>query len=199
MRPTLTGNLPDVRPAIAGSAVCVVPLRIGGGTRLKILQAMALGTPVVSTSKGAEGLDVTPGRDILIGDTPDAFAAQVVRLLNDAALADTLSAGRQGPRAVPLHLDALRRHPRRGGAAGGGERGRDTSMSDAPRIRRVLARVAGLACLIAAATAVPYLYGWSVAGPDRVYTGLMFDVPDHAQVPGRGSPPRATGCSSPTR
>jgi glycosyltransferase involved in cell wall biosynthesis len=90
-RPTLTGNLPDVRPAIAGSAVCVVPLRLGGGTRLKILQAMALGTPVVATSKGAEGLDVTPGRDILIGDTPDAFAAHVIRLLNDPGLADTLS------------------------------------------------------------------------------------------------------------
>ena len=91
-RLTLTGHLPDVRPAIAGSAVCVVPLRIGGGTRLKILQAMALGTPVVATSKGAEGLDVTPGRDILIGDTPETFASHVLRLLRDRGFADNMAA-----------------------------------------------------------------------------------------------------------
>ncbi|HNV03020.1 MAG TPA: glycosyltransferase [Vicinamibacterales bacterium] len=91
-RMTLTGHLPDVRPAVAESAVCVVPLRIGGGTRLKILQAMALGTPVVSTSKGAEGLAVTPGRDILIGDSPDQFAAHVLRLLADAELGTRLAA-----------------------------------------------------------------------------------------------------------
>ena len=69
-----------------------MPLRVGGGTRLKILQAMALGTPVVATSKGAEGLDVTPGRDILIGDTPEEFAAHVIRLLADRALADNVAA-----------------------------------------------------------------------------------------------------------
>jgi glycosyltransferase involved in cell wall biosynthesis len=86
-----TGYLPDVRAAIAESAVCVVPLRIGGGTRLKILQAMALGTPVVSTTKGAEGLDVTPGHDILIGDTADELAAHVLRLLDDPALATRLA------------------------------------------------------------------------------------------------------------
>jgi polysaccharide biosynthesis protein PslH len=91
-RLTLTGHLADVRPAVAESAVCVVPLRIGGGTRLKILQAMALGTPVVATSKGAEGLDVTPGRDILIGDTPGTFAAHVLSLLSDRGLADNMAA-----------------------------------------------------------------------------------------------------------
>ena len=88
----LTGHLPDVRPAVAGSAICVVPLRVGGGTRLKILQAMALGTPVVATSKGAEGLDVTPGRDILIGDTPETFASHVLGLLSDRRLADNMAA-----------------------------------------------------------------------------------------------------------
>ena len=91
-RMTLTGRLPDVRPAIAESAVCVVPLRVGGGTRLKILQAMALGTPVVATSKGAEGLDVTPEHDILIGDTPERFAAHVLRILEDPALGARLAA-----------------------------------------------------------------------------------------------------------
>jgi glycosyltransferase involved in cell wall biosynthesis len=82
----LTGYLDDVRPAIAQSWACVVPLRVGGGTRLKILEAMALGTPVVSTSKGAEGLEATYGEDILVADTPAEFADAVLRLLYDRAL-----------------------------------------------------------------------------------------------------------------
>ena len=89
---TFTGRLPDVRGEVTGSAVSVVPLKTGGGTRLKILEALALGTPVVSTSKGAEGLDVTPGEDILIGDTPQAFAAQVIRVLGDVPLRRHLAA-----------------------------------------------------------------------------------------------------------
>jgi glycosyltransferase involved in cell wall biosynthesis len=82
----LSGYVDDIRPVIARAAVCVVPLRQGSGTRLKILEAMALGTPVVATSKGAEGLDITPGHDILIADEPEEFAHQVIRLLRDAAL-----------------------------------------------------------------------------------------------------------------
>lgn len=88
----LTGYLDDIRPAIAQSWICVVPLQIGGGTRLKILEAMALGTPVVATSKGAEGLDVTPGEDILIADEPTEFADLVLRLLGDQALRARLAA-----------------------------------------------------------------------------------------------------------
>lgn len=92
----LTGYLDDIRPCVTQSWACIVPLRIGGGTRLKILEAMALGTPVVATSKGAEGLEVTPEEDILIADEPVAFAEQVVRLLEDAALRAKLSQnGRQ--------------------------------------------------------------------------------------------------------
>lgn len=87
---TLTGYLEDVRPRIARSAVCVVPMTVGGGTRLKILEAMALGTPVVSTAKGAEGLEVTPGQDILIADTPQDFAEAVARILGDPGLRDRL-------------------------------------------------------------------------------------------------------------
>jgi glycosyltransferase involved in cell wall biosynthesis len=81
-----TGWLPDIRAYVAASRVCVVPLRQGGGTRLKILEAMALGTPVVATTKGAEGLDLTNGEDILIADDPAAFADATVRLLTDDAL-----------------------------------------------------------------------------------------------------------------
>lgn len=88
---TFTGWLPDIRAFVAASRVCVVPLREGGGTRLKILEAMALGTPVVATTKGAEGLDVTDGEDILIADDPRAFADATVRLLRDDALHDRIA------------------------------------------------------------------------------------------------------------
>ena len=87
----LSGYVDDIRPVIARAAVCVVPLRQGGGTRLKILEAMALGTPVVATSKGAEGLEVTPGYDILIADEPAEFAQQVINLLGDGALRHRLA------------------------------------------------------------------------------------------------------------
>ena len=87
---TFAGCLPDIDEAISESAVCVVPLRMGGGTRLKVLQAMALGTAVVSTSKGIEGLDVEPERHVLVADSPSAFAAQVLRLLGDDNLRNQL-------------------------------------------------------------------------------------------------------------
>jgi glycosyltransferase involved in cell wall biosynthesis len=87
-----TGYLDDIRPAVAQSWACVVPLKVGGGTRLKILESLALGTPVVSTSKGAEGLDVTTGEDILIADQPEDFADAVLCLLGDPALRAKLAA-----------------------------------------------------------------------------------------------------------
>jgi glycosyltransferase involved in cell wall biosynthesis len=67
------------------AAVFVVPLRIGGGTRLKIYEAMGAGKAVVSTTIGAEGLDVEHGRNILLADDPEAFASSVVRLLRNPA------------------------------------------------------------------------------------------------------------------
>ncbi len=87
-----TGYLPDVRPTVAGAWACVVPIRIGGGTRVKILEAMALGTPVIATSKGAEGLDVMHGENILIADNPAQFASETVRLLRDPTLRARLAA-----------------------------------------------------------------------------------------------------------
>ena len=87
-----TGYLQDVRPTVAGSWASVIPLRMGGGSRLKILESMALGTPVISTSKGAEGLDVIPGKHLLIADTPGEFAAQTVRLLRDPGLRSSMTA-----------------------------------------------------------------------------------------------------------
>lgn len=79
----LTGWVEDIRPYVARGSVCIVPLRIGGGTRLKIFEAMAMGKAVVSTSVGAEGLPVRDGENILLADTPENFASAVVSLLGD--------------------------------------------------------------------------------------------------------------------
>ncbi len=88
----VTGTVPDVRPWLWGARVSVVPLRVGGGTRLKIYEAMAAGAPVVSTAVGAEGLTVHPPRDIRIADSPAAFADECLRLLNDAGERQAVSA-----------------------------------------------------------------------------------------------------------
>jgi sugar transferase (PEP-CTERM/EpsH1 system associated) len=81
----LTGWVQDVRPFISQRAVYIVPLRIGGGTRLKIFEAMSMAKPVVSTSIGAEGLPVTNGEHLLLADDPATFAETTVRLLGDAS------------------------------------------------------------------------------------------------------------------
>lgn len=88
---TFAGYQPDIRPFVAQGWASVVPLRQGGGTRLKILESMALGTPVVATSRGAHGLRVTSGHDILIADEPRAFVDAVVKILRDSGLRETLS------------------------------------------------------------------------------------------------------------
>ncbi len=100
---TFSGYVDDIRPTVARHWASVVPLRMGGGTRLKILESLALGTPVVATSKGVEGLDLAPGRDLLVADGPSAFAAAVLRLLQDAELRETLS--RNGRQSVAAKYD----------------------------------------------------------------------------------------------
>lgn len=79
----VTGTVPDVRPYLRGADVIVVPLRIGGGTRLKIYEAMAAEVPVVSTTIGAEGLDVKHGRHVLLADSAEDTAAQVLHVLRN--------------------------------------------------------------------------------------------------------------------
>jgi len=88
----VTGGVPSVIPHLAAAAVMVVPLRIGGGTRLKIYEAMAAGRAIVSTSVGAEGLEVHDGQDIMIADTTADFAAAVVSVLESPDLRRRLSA-----------------------------------------------------------------------------------------------------------
>jgi sugar transferase (PEP-CTERM/EpsH1 system associated) len=92
----VTGTVPDVRPYVARGAVYVVPLRVGGGTRLKIFEALAMGKAVVSTRVGAEGLPMESGRHFVEADEPEAFAAAVVALLRDPARRAALgAAGRE--------------------------------------------------------------------------------------------------------
>ena len=83
---SFTGFVEDLRPLVRQSAVCVVPLRKGGGTRLKVLEAMALGTPVVSTAKGVEGLEFEDGRELSIEDEPLRFAEATLMLMKGPQL-----------------------------------------------------------------------------------------------------------------
>ena len=108
------------------AAVYIVPLRIGGGTRLKIFEAMAMGKAVVSTTVGAEGLPVTDGEHVLLADDPRAFADAVVRLMRDAGApardskrrrarwSSSATTGRRWPASWKQALIAvrLRRRPR---------------------------------------------------------------------------------------
>jgi glycosyltransferase involved in cell wall biosynthesis len=89
---SVVGSVPDVAPFLRQAAVVVVPLRFGGGTRIKILEALAYRVPVVSTSVGAEGLEVESGKHLLLADSPSAFAQCCLRLLADPALREHLTA-----------------------------------------------------------------------------------------------------------
>ena len=89
----VTGRVEDVRPFMEEAAAYIVPLRIGGGTRLKIFEAMAMEKAIVSTSVGAEGLPVSHGKEILLADSPESFADDVVKLLTHEALAKELGEG----------------------------------------------------------------------------------------------------------
>ena len=80
----VTSSVPDVRPLIAAATVFLAPLRMGGGTRFKLLEAMALRRPIVSTTIGAEGFPVTNGRELLLADSPNEQASAVCSLLDDA-------------------------------------------------------------------------------------------------------------------
>ena len=89
---TLAGYVDDIKGLIASSTVALAPLWSGGGTRLKILEAMAIGTPVVATSKGAEGLDAQTGEHLFVTDEPGEFAETIIKLLTDQNLRQRLAA-----------------------------------------------------------------------------------------------------------
>ena len=120
----VTGTVPDVRPYLWGSSVSIVPLRIGGGTRLKIYEAIAAKVPVVSTKIGAEGLDIQAPEHFRLADTPQAFAEQCVALLSDGAdrtrLADAAwdtVASRFSWEGVTGRFEDILQHAQRDGAA----------------------------------------------------------------------------------
>jgi sugar transferase (PEP-CTERM/EpsH1 system associated) len=107
----VTGRVRDVRPYCQRAAVLVAPIRFGGGTRLKVLESLAMAKPLVSTSIGCEGIDVRGGEHLLLADSPDAIAAAVLQLLEDPCLAEAI--GRRGRALVesryswPLVSDRL--------------------------------------------------------------------------------------------
>jgi glycosyltransferase involved in cell wall biosynthesis len=88
----VTGTVADVRNYYRQAAVFVVPLRIGGGTKLKVLEAMAMALPVVTTTVGAQGLNVESGRHLFVADNPDDFAGRVLELLKDRKKAAQIGA-----------------------------------------------------------------------------------------------------------
>jgi glycosyltransferase involved in cell wall biosynthesis len=91
---TILGPVDDLRPHLSAAAAIVVPLRLGSGTRLKILEAWAMARPVISTSLGAEGLNAMPGKQLLIADDPQTFAGSVLQVLDNPSIAEEL--GRAG-------------------------------------------------------------------------------------------------------
>jgi len=97
-RIVVTGRVDDVRPYIEQASVYVVPIRIGGGTRLKIYEAMAMGKPVLSTTVGAEGLPVKNNEEVMLADSAEDFAAALTRLLRDEKAAREL--GGRGAKVV---------------------------------------------------------------------------------------------------
>lgn len=87
---TITGGVPDVRPYYKRAWLQIVPLRIGGGTRLKIVESLGIGTPVVSTTIGAQGLDLKHNQDILLADSAEAFVLETVRALESSELRERI-------------------------------------------------------------------------------------------------------------
>jgi glycosyltransferase involved in cell wall biosynthesis len=100
---SVTGTVEDVRPFYRFAATVVIPARIGSGTRLKALEAMAAGVPVISTTLGVEGLLVTPGQDVVLADSAQDFASAVVRLRAETPEWRALSEG--GRRLVTERYD----------------------------------------------------------------------------------------------
>ena len=89
---TVTGRVPHVQPYISAASVYIIPLRIGSGTRLKLIEAMAAGKAIISTGLGAEGVDIVEGTHIILADTADEWVAAIIQLLNDGILRSKLGA-----------------------------------------------------------------------------------------------------------
>lgn len=133
----VVGTVDDVRPHVAAAGVVVVPLLVGGGTRLKIFEALSMGKAVVSTAIGCEGLPVTPGKHLLVEETPERFAKAVCSLLTSeevrrklAAAGRTLVCERFGTERVARQFDAICRNTVSARNQANGKRGRTELSSD---------------------------------------------------------------------
>jgi glycosyltransferase involved in cell wall biosynthesis len=125
----LTGWVPEIDPFVQESRLLAVPMRAGSGMRVKILEAMARGLPVVSTSVGCEGIGVVSGEHLLLADTPDAFADAVLRLLADDVLAATLARNARALMLERYDVAAVRAAVLAAIAAAGTESARGKSTS----------------------------------------------------------------------
>jgi len=105
---TVLANPPEIAPLYAKARAAVVPLRAGGGTRIKILEAFAHGVPVISTPLGAEGLDVEAGRHLVVADTPEAFAAACIDIARDDGLRSELVTQARQLQETEYSIEALR-------------------------------------------------------------------------------------------
>jgi glycosyltransferase involved in cell wall biosynthesis len=110
----IVGAVPDTRPYLQTAAVYIIPMRVGGGTRFKALEAMASGKAIVSTTLGVEGIPVQDGHELLLADTPDAFAGQVLRLLADQRAGGpfSMALGAQARQFVERHYSWAQIVPR---------------------------------------------------------------------------------------
>lgn len=106
----VTGYVDDVRPYVARAEVVIIPLLIGGGTRLKALEAMAMKKPIVSTSIGCEGIELVHGESVLIGDTPEAFADAAVQLFTDHGLSARLTEKAYQTMCTTYRWEAIAKH-----------------------------------------------------------------------------------------
>ncbi|MFN2250403.1 MAG: glycosyltransferase, partial [Anaerolineae bacterium] len=104
---SVTGAVPDVRPWLERAQVVVVPLRVGGGTRLKVLEAMAMAKPIVATSLAVEGLDVRDGHEVLLADKPADLAAAIARVMDDEQLQRDLGARARAKAEAGYRWDVL--------------------------------------------------------------------------------------------
>ena len=98
----VTGRVPDIRPYFESSLIFISPLRLGAGIKNKVLEAMAMEMPVVATPLSCDGIPVTHGRDVLLGETDDELIDHVIRLLRDGSLRQTLR--RNGRRLIEEHF-----------------------------------------------------------------------------------------------
>ncbi|MHA1305336.1 MAG: glycosyltransferase family 4 protein, partial [Candidatus Heimdallarchaeaceae archaeon] len=87
----VTGKVPDIRPFLAKSTISIVPIRVGAGIKNKVLESMAMKKPVISTSIGCEGIEVTPGKNVIIADDPKRFTHEVIQLLKDEYLRNSIA------------------------------------------------------------------------------------------------------------